>query len=447
MWWYLPPRLAAGTSRVAVAASAAAVAATTTAVAAATITRSGGCATEASASVARVGGCAAEAATTSTAAAVLAEIGVAATTATTTTTSTTATGASAAIGGLASNGLKESGNLLIGLLEKIDELSNDGSVTAVEEGRGNTGVSSTAGTTDTMDVVVNIRGQIVVDNVGDIGNIQATSGNSSGHENRADTVSELLQGLLTLALSAVTVNGVGAHVLVDEEIRERVCHALRLNEDECETAVTVSVKDVEEHRALVNVLDVFNSLSDVLGGRADTADRQEDVVLQEILGKHLDVAREGGRKHERLAALSTGHILALNDAANLGLETHVKHAISLIKNQILDVAQRDATTLDEIDKSAGGGDEEIAAAFDLAKLRSDLGTTIDNARADPRAVGELARLVVNLRDKFAGRGKDQCGGVRLALATIAAALAGRNGGRTMGEGLRQNGEQETTRLA
>lgn len=298
-----------------------------------------------------------------------------------------------------------------------------------------------------MDVVVNVGGKIIVDDVRDVGNIQTTSRNSRGNQDRADTVSELAQGLLTLALGAVAVNRVGTHVLVDEEVRQGIGHALGLDEDEGQAAIAVRVQDVEENRALVNVLDVLNLLGDVLRGGANTTNRQEDVVLEEILGEHLNVAGEGGRKHESLAVLGAGHILALNDATNLGLETHVQHAISLVENEVLDAGQRDASTLNEIDKSARGGDEEIAAALDLAELRSYLSTTVDDARADPRAVGKLARLVVDLGDKLASGSKDQRRGVSLALASVATALAGRRGRRAVGESLRQDGEQEATRLA
>jgi hypothetical protein len=209
----------------------------------------------------------------------------------------------------------------------------------------------------------------------------------------------------------------------------------------------VGVEDVEQDGALVDVLNVLNLLSNVLRSRADTANGQEDVILEEILSEHLNIAGEGGREHESLAALNTGHILTLNDAANLGLETHVKHAIGLIENKVLDVAERDAATLNQIHESAGGSDKKIATAFNLAELGSYLSTAIDDAGTNPRTVGKLPRLVVNLRDKLASGGEYQGGGVRLALATKVAALTGRNGRGAVGKSLRQDGEQETTCLA
>jgi hypothetical protein len=193
------------------------------------------------------------------------------------------------------------------------------------------------------------------------GGKQTSSCYSGGNEDRAATVSEHLKSTFTLALGAVTVDGRCRKVLVDQEVGEGVCHALSLNEDESETS-TMSMEDIKQNRALVHILNIFDLLSDVLGGRANTSNRQEDVVLQEISGKHLDIAGEGGRKHESLTVLDTRHIFALNDSSDLRLETHVQHAISLIENQILDVAQRDTATLDQVDKTTWSRHEKVATS-------------------------------------------------------------------------------------
>jgi hypothetical protein len=208
------------------------------------------------------------------------------------------------------------------------------------------------------------------------------------------------------------------------------------------------VKDIKEDRALVGVLNVLDLLSDVLRSGTDTTDRKEDVVLQEIAGKHLNVAGEGGREHESLAVLNRGHVLTLNNAANLRLETHVQHAISLIEDEVLDVLQGDAATLDQIDETTRGSNEQIAAALDLAKLGANVGTTVDDTRTDPRTVGELAGLVEDLGHQLTGGGQNQRGGVGLALAAVpvTSVLLNRNRAGTVLESLGENGEQETTSL-
>jgi hypothetical protein len=209
-----------------------------------------------------------------------------------------------------------------------------------------------------------------------------TSSNSGSYKDGTTAGTEHLQSLLTLALGAITVDGSGGESLVDEEVGERVGHALGLDEDQGETS-TMGVEDIEKNRALVTVLNVLDLLGNVLRGRTDTTDGKEDVLLQEVAGEHLDVTGESGRKHERLASGGRRHVLALDNAANLRLKTHVQHAISLVEHKVLDARKGDTATLDQIDETTGSSNEKIAATLDLAKLGADVGTTVDNTRADP----------------------------------------------------------------
>ncbi|TFB02208.1 hypothetical protein CCMA1212_005838 [Trichoderma ghanense] len=347
---------------------------------------------------------------------------------------------------LTGDGLKEGRNLLVGLLEKVDELADDATVAAVEESGGDTSVSGTTGTTNAVHVVVNVGGKVIVDDVGDVGNIETTSRDSGGNQDGAASVAEVLESALTLTLGPVSVNGGGGEALVDEEVGQRVGHALGLDEDQGQTT-GVGVEDVEKDRALVNVLDELDLLGNVLRGGTNTADGQEDVVLEEVPGEHLDVAGEGGREHERLSVSDGRHVLTLDDAADLGLETHVQHAIGLVEHEILNVAQGDAASLYEIHESAGSGNKKVATALDLAELGANVGTTVDDARADPRSVRELAGLVVDLRNKLSSGGEDQRRGVSLALTAKLSSSVGGDSRRTVDESLRQDGEKETTSLA
>lgn len=297
-----------------------------------------------------------------------------------------------------------------------------------------------------MHVVVNVSGQVVVHNVGDVGNIETTSSNSCCDQDRATSVTEHLESTLTLALSAVTVDGGGWEVLVDEEIGQGVCHALGLNEDEGQ-ARTVGVQNIEQNGTLIDVLNVLHLLSNVLRSRTDTTNRQENVVLQEVASQHLDIPGEGGGEHEGLAVLYTGHILTLNNASNLGLETHVKHTISFVEDEVLDVLQGDTTTLYEIDQTSRSSHQEIASTLDLTQLRANVSSTVDDTRSHPGAVGELPRLLVNLGDQLTGWGEDERSGVGLALATKVTSLAGGNRRRACLVRLRKDGEEETSSLS
>ena len=366
------------------------------------------------------------------ASATLAEVTVTAATATSAaaTTSTVATAAEAV---LVSDGVKPTRNLLVRLTQELDEVADDVAVATVEERGSDTDVAGTASTTDTVDVVVDVRGQVVVDDVRDVRDIETTSSNGSSDKDGRATRTEGLQGRLTLALSAVTVNGRSREVVDQEEVGEHVGHALRLNEDEGE-AGAVRLEDIEKDRALVLVLDVLDPLGDVLGGRADTTDGEEDVVLHEVSSEHLDVAGEGGGEHERLTLLNAGHVLALDDPTNLRLETHVEHAVGLIKDEVLHVGKADAPAFNQIDETARGSAEEVTSTLDLPQLLVDVGTAVDHSRPHPGAVAELASFIVDLADELTSRREDESGGVGLAATTVALSALRVNGGRARATG-------------
>jgi hypothetical protein len=374
--------------------------------------------------------------------------GVTATTSAAATSAATATRAVAATaeGALLGDVDEPLGNLLVGLLEELNELATEREVVAVEEGSRGTSVTGTTGTTDTVSVLSNVGGEVVQDNVGDVGNVETTSSDGSGDKNGGTASTECLEGSLTLTLSTVTVNGGGVVALRTEEVTKRVGHALSLNEDEDKTSGLLGKEKVKEKRTLVLLVDVLDALGNVLRSGANTTDREEDVVLEEAAGEHLDLLGEGRREHEGLTVMNTGHVLTLNNTTDLGLETHVKHAVSLVEDEVLDVGKRDTATLNQVDKTTGGSREKVTTAVELADLLTNVGTTVDDGRANPRTVGELAGLLVNLRDELTGGGKNKTSGVGLAArVAVRGGVRGRSRG-TVGEGGRENGEEETTSL-
>ena len=253
------------------------------------------------------------------------------------------------------NGLEPSRDLLVCFTKKLDKITNDVLITTVEEGGGATSVSSTTSTTDTVNIVIDVGGEIVVDDVGNIGDIETTGSDSSGNHNGSATLTESLEGHFTFPLGSVTVNRCGRVVIGDEVVREDVGHPLGLDEYKSQATLRLHGKDVQEDRAFIMVLNIFDLLGDIFGGGANAANGEEDIVLEEILSEDLDVAREGSAEHEGLAFVDTRHIFSLNDTTDLMFETHVKHAVCLVKDKVTDVGKADTTALDEINKASGSG--------------------------------------------------------------------------------------------
>lgn len=344
------------------------------------------------------------------------------------------------------DGLEPRRNLLVRLPQELDHVANDVLVATVEECSGDTSITSTTSTTDTVDVIVNVGGKIIVDDMHDIGDVETTSGHRGSDHDRSATLTESIKRRLTLALSTITVDRSSGEVVGEQEVGQHVGHTLGLDEDESKTRI-LGAEKIEKDGALVGILDILDLLGDVLGSGSNTTDGKEDVLLQEVLGKHLDVPGEGGGEHERLALVNTGHVFLLDNSADLRLETHVQHAVSFIEDEVANVGETDTTALDEIDETTRRGAEKIAAALDLAKLAVDIGTTVDDGGADPGAIGELAGLVMDLVDEFTSRRENECSRVRLAAPGVGGCrLRGRGTGPAR-ERRRKDGEQKATSLS
>ena len=99
-------------------------------------------------------------------------------------------------------------------------------------------------------------------------------------------------------------------------------------------------------------------LCDVLGGGANSADSKENIVTEEVASQHLDLFGESSRKHHSLPSIlrskmnrhskglplsklqsccSPGHVVLLNNSADLGLEAHVQHSVRFVQAKIPEI--------------------------------------------------------------------------------------------------------------
>jgi len=309
---------------------------------------------------------------------------------------------------------------LVCLPKQLNEISDNVLVATVEKSSADTRVTRAAGTSDAMDVVVNVAGQIIVDDMGDVGNVKSTGSNGGSYHDWSPASSKCLKSHLSFALGTVTVDGRSGEVVAHQEVTQHVRHPLCFDKDKSETEILLGLRneDVKQDAPLIEILDILDLLSDVFGCTSNSTNAQEDIILQKILGKHLNVSGECSTEHEGLTVRSAGHIFSLHDTSNLGFETHVKHAIGLVKDEILDVGEADAATFNQINKTARRGAKEVTTTFDKAELLIDISSTVDDGRANPGPIRELPCLVMNLGDKLTGRGEDQSGRISFAGTTV-----------------------------
>jgi hypothetical protein len=123
-----------------------------------------------------------------------------------------------------------------------------------------------------------------------------------------------------------------------------------------------------------------------------------------------------------------------NDLANLRLETHVQHAIGLVKNQVCDTTKVGTTGLQHIDQTTGSSNADLNAAAQVTDLRALGNTTVDASVANARGLAELGDFGLNLDGQLTGRSKDEDDGA-VARSKERLGVNVDNGGKTVGQGL------------
>jgi len=119
--------------------------------------------------------------------------------------------------------------------------------------------------------------------VGDVGNIESSSGDGGSDEDGGLSRPEGSKSHLSLPLGPVSVNRSRHESVVVEEVAEHVGHSLGLDEDESEASflgsggLSLGGDDIEKNRLLVGILDVLDSLGDVLRGGSNSSDHEEAV--------------------------------------------------------------------------------------------------------------------------------------------------------------------------
>jgi hypothetical protein len=122
-----------------------------------------------------------------------------------------------------------------GFFENLDEFTSKVAVLVVEESCGNTVVTSTSGTTNSMYIISDIVGHVKVDNVSNLGDVETSGSDISRDQDRGASSTEALQCGLTLTLATITMDRSSWVPLLVQEVFKLISSTLGLNENESQT--------------------------------------------------------------------------------------------------------------------------------------------------------------------------------------------------------------------
>jgi len=168
----------------------------------------------------------------------------------------------------------------------------------------------------------------------------------------------------------------------------------------------------------------------VVSGKVHGTNVDLNVVIQEIRGQLADLLGPGSGPH---ASLTVRANLA-NDLANLGLETHVKHTISLVKNEVSNTTKVGTTSLEHVDETTRGGNANLNTTGEVTDLRTLGNTTVDTGVANARGLAELGDLGLNLDSQFTSGSQDEDNGA-VTRSKERLSVDVHNGGKTVTQSL------------
>ena len=169
-------------------------------------------------------------------------------------------------------------------------------------------------------------------------------------------------------------------------------------------------EEVGEERGLEAGGDLVHELRHGLGGIGAATDLDGLGRVLELVGEALDLAREGGGEHEGLALFRQ----RLHDAADLRQEAHVEHAVGLVEHEILKAGEVAMTLTHEVDKTAGGGDDEVHGGAERLDLRALADAAEDGGDLERQIFRVNADVFLDLHDELAGGGDDEHPGAAAA---------------------------------
>lgn len=175
-----------------------------------------------------------------------------------------------------------------------------------------------------MDVVLTVSRQVVVDNQGDLLNVDTTGKEIGGNEDTRRAGAELLHDDITLGLLHVSVHGGDGEITGLELVGKPVDLPAGVAEDD---GLGDSNGLVEIREGVELPLFLLNSnveLLDTFKGKFGLLDQDADGVTHELGGDLQDVWGHGSREKDDLGGLGQ----ELEDVVDLLGETTLSHALA-----------------------------------------------------------------------------------------------------------------------
>lgn len=251
---------------------------------------------------------------------------------------------------------------------------------------------------DPMHVILGHIGQLVVDHMRQLLDVEPSRGDFGRHERRDLVGLEVGQRPDARALTLVAVNGGSLDAIRLELLRQPIGAVLRACEHQHLEPV-LGVDQVRQQMPLVLFLYTIDLLVNAIGGGIARGYFDPGGIAQEARGELADLIGVSRGKHQILPLLRQ----QLQHAPDGMNEAHVQHAIRLIENEAAHILQVQTALLGQIEQPARCGHEQVAPLIQRINLGVDAHAAEHNDGAQSNILAITPGALGYLRRKLASR--------------------------------------------
>ena len=255
---------------------------------------------------------------------------------------------------------------------------------------------------DAVDVRLRHLGNIKVDDVRQLLDVDPARGNVRRDKDAAAPLLEGGQRRLTGVLRFVAVDRLRGEAGTRQIARHAVSAVLRPREDEHGDELRVFQQPREE-AALVLAVDEIDVLADGLHRRRGRRDLHDRHVVQQTVGDFLNLRRHRGGEQERLLLLRR----FVDDAPHVVDEAHVEHPVGLVEDENLERVEAHKALPDEIVEPPRRRDEDVHAVFERGHLRRLPHAAEDHGGAQAEVSAIQLEVFIVLQGELARRRQNE----------------------------------------
>merc|ERR1719291_647232 len=283
----------------------------------------------------------------------------------------------------------------LGIVELLD-LAQRTNVLGCEEVDGNTLTAKSSAPTDSVDVVLTVRWQIIVDHQRDLLHINPACQHVGRDEDTAAARTELFHNELPLLLIEIGVDRRASEIARMHLLREPLDLATSVHEDHRLSDGERLVEVAEGVELPLLPLDHHVELLDTVERQLVALDQNANRVAHELARQLEHISRHGGREETNMHC----RWQLLEHVVDLVLEASREHLVGLVEDEVVNVVDVQSPAVDHVEDASRRPDDKLHASAELVHVLAHVGATNAGHGGDLQVVTDRHHNLDDLRGQL-----------------------------------------------